>query len=74
MILCLRNTKRYASWLTAMLFVQALDWIATILAVEAGKVTLTQAGGAAFLPVLFMIVLGFELRRQSTSLAAEHPG
>jgi hypothetical protein len=70
MLLALRDTRRYASWIAAMIGVQAIDWIATILAVTAGKVTLAQVSTAALLPILFIAVLGAELRRQRVSSAA----
>jgi hypothetical protein len=70
MLLALRDTRRYASWIAAMIGVQAIDWIATILAVTAGKVTLAQVSTAAFLPILFIAVLAAELRRQRASSAA----
>ncbi len=68
MLIALRDIRRHAPWLAAMTGVQAIDWIATILAVEAGKVTLAQVSTASFLPVLFMAVLALELRRQRASL------
>jgi hypothetical protein len=68
MLIALRDIRRHAPWLAAMIGVQAIDWIATILAVETGKVTLAQVSTAAFLPVLFMAVLALELRRQRASL------
>lgn len=70
MLLALRDTRRYASWIAAMIGVQAIDWIATILAVTAGKVTLAQVTTAAFLPILFIAVLTVELRRQRASSPA----
>ncbi|MGO9672763.1 MAG: hypothetical protein ACLPSF_01080 [Methylocella sp.] len=64
MIVALRDIRRNASWLAAMIIVQALDWIATILAVLAGKVTLLQVSTASFLPLLFIAALAAELLRQ----------
>jgi hypothetical protein len=73
MLVSLRDIGRHASWLTAMILVQAIDWIGTLLAVQAGKITLYQVSSAAFLPVLFIGVLTAELLRQrkaDTSLEA----
>jgi hypothetical protein len=67
MLIALRDSRRHASWLAAMIMVQAIDWIATILAVYAGKVTLLQVSSASFLPVLFIAVLIYELKRQRTA-------
>jgi hypothetical protein len=68
MLIALRDLRRHASWLAAMILVQALDWIATILAVQAGKVTLAQVSTASFLPVLFIAILVAELYSQRKSL------
>lgn len=67
MIVALRDIRRNASWLAAMIIVQALDWIATILAVLAGKVTFLQVSTASFLPLLFIAALAAELLRQRRS-------
>ncbi|MGO9133547.1 MAG: hypothetical protein ACLP8A_05795 [Methylovirgula sp.] len=67
MIIAQRDLPRHASWLISMIIVQAIDWIATILAVFAGKVTLAQVSTASFLPILFIAVLIGELARQRAS-------
>jgi hypothetical protein len=64
MIVAQSDLRRHASWLIAMIGVQALDWIATVLAVYAGKVTLTQVSTASFLPILFIAVIAAELMRR----------
>jgi len=64
MLIALRDVRRHASWLTAMIGVQSIDWITTILALQSGKIGLAQVSTAAFLPVLFIVVLALELRRQ----------
>ncbi len=63
MLVSLRDVRRCASWLAAMIIVQAIDWIGTVLAVEAGKVTLSQVSTASFLPIIFVAVLAVELVR-----------
>lgn len=67
MLVSLRDIRRHASWLAAMIIVQAIDWIGTVLAVQAGKVTLFQVSTASFLPILFMAVLAAELLRQRSA-------
>ena len=64
MLIALRDVQRHASWLAAMIGIQAIDWIAAILALQSGKVGLAQVTTAPFLPVLFIVVLALELRRQ----------
>ena len=64
MIVAQRNIARHASWLIGMLLVQAIDWIATLLALAQGKVTLAQVSTAPFLPVLFIAVLLLALLRR----------
>ncbi|MGO9475232.1 MAG: hypothetical protein ACLPWS_17795 [Rhodomicrobium sp.] len=67
MLIALRDVRRHAAWLTAMIGVQAIDWIAAIFALQSGKVGLAQVSTAPFLPVLFIVVLALELRRQAVS-------
>jgi hypothetical protein len=67
MLVSLRDIQRHASWLAAMILVQAIDWIGTLLAVHAGKVTLYQVSTASFLPILFIAVLTTELLRQRSA-------
>ena len=62
MWLVLRDTHRHAGWMKAMIGVQVVDWVGTILALTAGKVSLAQVTTAPFLPLLFVIVLAMELR------------
>lgn len=62
--LALRDPVRHAGWLRAMIVVQAIDWIGTVLALAQGSVTLAQVSTAPFLPILFIAVLWVELRRQ----------
>jgi succinate dehydrogenase hydrophobic anchor subunit len=70
MLVALRDLQRHTSWLFAMLVVQAIDWIATIVALHAGTVTLAQVSTASFLPILFIVVLGGELLRPSAPATA----
>lgn len=70
MWLVLRDPRRHAAWIKAMIAIQALDWIGTVLALAGGKVTLAQVATAPFFPILFIVVLALELRRQARSPAA----
>lgn len=69
MRLALRDPRANAGWLRAMVLVQAIDWLGTLAALFAGKVTWLQTSTAPFLPVLFVVVLVLELRRQATTPA-----
>lgn len=64
MWLVLRNPARHAGWIAAMIGVQVIDWIGTMLALATGKVTLANVATAPFLPVPFVVVLACELWRQ----------
>lgn len=73
MWLVLRDPSRHSNWIRAMIIVQVIDWVGTMLALAAGKVTLAQVSTAPFLPMLFVVVLALELRRQArTAFAAGH--
>lgn len=69
MWLVLRDARRHVAWIKAMIAVQVIDWIGTVLALAGGHVTLAQVATAPFLPVLFVIVLAGELRRQKARRA-----
>lgn len=69
MRLALRDPRANAGWLRAMVLVQAIDWLGTLAALFAGKVTWLQTSTAPFLPVPFVVVLVRELRRQATTPA-----
>lgn len=68
MLLALRDVRRYASWLAVMIGVQVIDWMGTMLALTMNKVTLAQVSTAPYLPIVFIVVLVLELRRQRTVL------
>ncbi|MWC29168.1 hypothetical protein [Paenibacillus sp. MMS18-CY102] len=57
MILVFRNPLGNRSWVQAMIGVQLIDWIATIYYVATGVVTLSQVTTAAYLPILFIVML-----------------
>lgn len=51
------NPDNARSWVTAMVGVQAIDWLVTIKFLSTGAVTLAQVSTASFLPVVFFVVL-----------------
>lgn len=57
MILAMRDPFRYRSWIAVMVGVQAIDWVATIVAVVQGFLTVAQVSTAGFMPVIFIVVL-----------------
>jgi hypothetical protein len=57
MFVAWRNPAGNQSWVTAMIGVQAIDWIGTISYLALGTVTLATVTTAAFLPLLFIAVL-----------------
>jgi hypothetical protein len=69
MLVARRDLVKNASWLVAMIVVQALDWGATVFSVFAGKVTLMQVSTASVLPLLFIAALLWELSRQRAGRA-----
>ena len=70
MFLAMRRPEENRAWIGAMIAVQAIDWIATIYFVLQGVVTLPQVSGAAFLPIIFIIVLVTRYPRQNTTISA----
>lgn len=67
MFLAARNPQQYRTWIATMIGIQAIDWFATIFYLLADAVTLAQVTTAAFLPVLFILVLVIYFPSQSTS-------
>ncbi len=61
MLLVARNPIGHRSWIQAMIVVQAIDWLATVVSLSTGIVTLQQVGTASFLPLLFIggLVVGY---------------
>lgn len=57
MALAARNPGRHRAWIDAMIVVQAVDWIATLVYLANGDVTLTQVSTAAIMPPLFVTAL-----------------
>ena len=67
------------TWISTMIVIQAIDWLATIGYLFTGHLTLRQVSTAAFMPVLFIAaLLWFRLRRpahdQATPRNLTHVG
>lgn len=58
MFFAARNPEPHMTWIRAMIGVQAIDWVATVVYLFAGAVTIAQVTTAAFLPVVFVTILG----------------
>jgi hypothetical protein len=57
MLVAARNPRENQSWITAMVGVQAIDWLGTAAYLVTGTVTLAQVTTAAFLPIVFIVLL-----------------
>lgn len=53
------NPRKYLLWIETMIGIQLIDWIGTMVYLMNGSVTLSQVSTAPFLPILFIIVLGY---------------
>ncbi len=77
MIFAIRDPLRHRAWITTMVGVQAIDWIATLYFIGTGAITLVQASTATFLPAVFIVLLLATLPRRAgaedvTIVAASH--
>ena len=52
-----RDPYANRSWILAMIFVQAVDWIVTVKFISMGAISFWQVPPAAILPILFIIGL-----------------
>ena len=66
----LDEPKTFRAWLTTMIAIQAVDWLATVGYVAAGAVTLAQVSTASFLPLLFIAGLAAGLPSRTAVLSA----
>ncbi|SEJ35630.1 hypothetical protein [Demequina mangrovi] len=65
--LAMREPHRHRSWITAMIGVQAVDWIAAMATVASGVVALSQVATASFMPLVFIAgMLAFYPRGAAT--------
>ena len=69
MFLALRDPVRHTSWIVAMIGVQAIDWLGTMVYLLNGSLTLTQVSTAAVLPILFIGTLVMRFPRQRVAAA-----
>jgi len=75
MFVAARDPERHQSWITSMIAVQLIDWVATIGYLVAGDVTLHNVSTAAFLPPLFIAALAWwHPRRWTTGNAGQGLG
>ena len=58
MFLASRDPRRHLAWIQAMIGIQAIDWVGTMAYLTTGAVTITQVTTAAFLPLVFIVILG----------------
>lgn len=72
MILAIRDPRKYRAWIITMVGVQAIDWIATLVYIGAGAITVAQASTAAFMPVVFIVLLLVTLPRASRAVTTTH--
>ena len=68
MILAIRDPLKYRAWIITMVGVQAIDWIATLVYIGAGAITVAQASTAAFMPVVFIVLLLATLPRTGAAV------
>ncbi|GEL94088.1 hypothetical protein [Cellulomonas composti] len=57
MLVAARDPLGSTSWINSMIGIQVVDWIATVVFLGRGDVTLQQVTTAAFMPVLFVAAL-----------------
>ena len=70
MVLALRDPVRHRAWLAIMVGVQAIDWIATVVFLSLNAVTLAQVSTAAFLPVVFIVLILITFPRRTAESEA----
>ncbi len=57
MFVAARAPERNLPWIRAMIGIQGIDWVGTLAYLATGAVTLAQVTTAAFLPVVFVVIL-----------------
>lgn len=67
MFVAMRDPAQHRAWITAMIGVQAVDWVGTALFLLNGSLTLMQASTATVLPILFIAALVTRYPRQSAA-------
>lgn len=67
MVVAMRDPLRHAAWIWTMVGVQAIDWIATVVLVASGALTIAQASTAAFMPIVFIAAILLTMPRRVRS-------
>ena len=57
MFVASRAPHRHLAWINTMIFIQLVDWIATLFYLSTGDLTFRQVSTASFLPVVFITPL-----------------
>ena len=70
MFVAMRDPARHSTWIRAMIVVQAVDWIGTLVFLLNGSLTLMQVSTATVLPVIFIATLVTQFPRERGSAAA----
>lgn len=66
-----RNPALARPWIDTMIVIQLVDWVATVIALQAGDVELSQATTAAFMPLVFVAALLWWHPRRAGEYASE---
>jgi len=67
MLVAARDPAAHRPWLGAMIVIQLIDWGVTVKYLLAGAVTLAQVSTASFLPLVFVLLLGWSWPRATRS-------
>jgi hypothetical protein len=65
-----RDPQGAIPWIDSMIAIQAIDWVATVVALSAGDVTLQQVTTAAAAPLLFIAALAYWHPRRARARAS----
>lgn len=64
MFIAARDPQHQQPWIATMIGIQAMDWLATMFYLLQDAVTLAQVTTAAFLPIIFIIILAMRFPSQ----------
>lgn len=64
-----RAPRTHLTWINTMIGIQMIDWVATIVYLSSGDLSLRQVSTAAFMPVLFVAALAWFHPRRRTARA-----
>jgi hypothetical protein len=68
-----RHPRRAEAWIDSMIVIQAIDWLATLVYLRTGDVTLRQVTTASFMPVLFIGALAWFHPRRLAAGEVDQP-